>query len=233
MSKFLGEIEKSSSMSLKVVEKFREALKEGQLKVGDKLPPERALAAQLGISRAPLREGLGILSAYGILETKPGEGTFVTDKFAENVFDFLGISDISNKENFMNLLQFRIILEVGSVDMAIKNIDSEEYKKMEFVINKLQKETDKDKIVLIDAEFHEMMIRLTKNQILIETYKMISKLLIKLFSKLMGQGDVRTDIINAHREILNYLKDGEVEKCKNSLRKHIYNNRELIDKYSD
>ncbi|GAA0180980.1 FadR/GntR family transcriptional regulator [Clostridium sediminicola] len=231
MNNFLGEIEKSSAMSLKVVDKFREALSEGELKIGDKLPPERLLAEQLGISRAPLREGLSILSAYGILESKPGEGTFVTDKFAENVFDFLGIGDISNRETFMSILQFRSILEVGCVDEAIKNIDEEIFKKMENNINMLQNETDKDKLVLIDAEFHEMIINLTRNPILIETYKMIYKLLRKLITKLIVHESARQDIFDAHREILNYLKAGEAEECKRAICKHINDNDKFLDKY--
>ncbi|GAA0180978.1 FadR/GntR family transcriptional regulator [Clostridium sediminicola] len=231
MNNFLGEIEKTSAMSLKVVEKFREALSQGELKIGDKLPSERLLAEQLGISRAPLREGLSILSAYGILESKPGEGTFVTDKFAEHVFDFLGIGDIYSKENFKFLLHFRVIMEVGSVDIALKNFNSEACEKMEHMIDMLEEEKDKDKVVLIDAEFHQMIIKLTKNKIIIEIYKMIFKLLKSLITKLIVHVNVRENTISDHREILNYLKAGEAEECKRAIWEHLNNIDVYLDKY--
>jgi GntR family transcriptional repressor for pyruvate dehydrogenase complex len=81
---------KYQSRSQHIVDKFRKAIADGTLQIGDKLPPERDLCVQLGVSRTALREALQILQAYGLVKPTQGGGTHVTDKFSENVFDFLG-----------------------------------------------------------------------------------------------------------------------------------------------
>ncbi|MBL6918751.1 MAG: GntR family transcriptional regulator, partial [Gammaproteobacteria bacterium] len=62
-----------------VVRQVEELILEGALKPGDRLPAERTFAAQLGVSRPSLREGLQILSARGLLNTRRGGATEVTE----------------------------------------------------------------------------------------------------------------------------------------------------------
>ena len=70
--------EERKTFSRKVVEHIRDLISTGRLKPGDKLPPEREFAQQLGVSRTALREAFKSLSLMGILEIKQGEGTFIS-----------------------------------------------------------------------------------------------------------------------------------------------------------
>lgn len=230
MDVFIGRIEKTSR-SLKVVEKIRQALAEGKLKIGDKLPNERELALQLGISRASLREAISIMSAYGILESKPGEGTYVTDKFAENMFEFLGFNNISNKENFRHLLHFRKILEVGSVDLIIENFNSEAEKELEELVFKFQKEEDINMAVTYDAEFHVALINYANNPIMVEIYKMIHKMLVSLIEILLKQTEVQLRASSDHMQILNYLRAKDSLSCKKAISEHLTNIEAFLEKY--
>lgn len=230
MDELIGRIEKTSR-SLKVVEKFRQALSEEKIKIGDKLPNERELSIQLGISRTSLREAISIMSAYGILESRPGEGTYVTDKFAENMFEFLGFNNIRNKENFMHLLHFRKILEVGSVDLVIENLNPAAEKNLEELVLKFQKETDPDKAVLYDAEFHAALINYTNNPIMVEIYKMIYKMLLSLIEILLKHPEVQTSACSDHAEIMNYLKARDSQNCKRAIEEHLSNIEMFLEKY--
>ena len=62
-----------------VVRHVRALIERGELKPGDRLPPERELAVQLGVSRPSVRAGLRSLAAIGVLQTRHGAGTFITD----------------------------------------------------------------------------------------------------------------------------------------------------------
>ncbi|MDK2798842.1 MAG: GntR family transcriptional regulator, transcriptional repressor for pyruvate dehydrogenase complex [Clostridiales bacterium] len=230
MKNILGEIEKTSR-SQQIVEKFKQALAEGKLKVGDKLPPERELAHQLNVSRTSLREAIRILSAYGILESNPGEGTFVTDRFTESVFDFLGFSGMLNKEKFKYLLQTRNIIETGSIDIAMEHFNDDMCVNMETLANKLKEETDLEKLGLLDAEFHEMIVEMTQNPILIKIYKMIFKMLLSGTSKVISYPNARQIAIKDHKKIIDYFKNRQKEECKQALQNHLKATEELIEKY--
>ena len=58
-------------------EKIQDAIEKGGLKVGDKLPPERALAETFGVSRNSVREAIRTLSEQGILKSRHGDGTYI------------------------------------------------------------------------------------------------------------------------------------------------------------
>ena len=62
-----------------VVNSIRAMIRKGELKVGDKLPKEADLAREIGVGRSSLREGMKILAAYGVVEPRQGEGTFIVD----------------------------------------------------------------------------------------------------------------------------------------------------------
>jgi GntR family transcriptional repressor for pyruvate dehydrogenase complex len=64
----------------RVVDAIRRNIEQGHLKRGDQLPPERELALQLGVSRPTVRAGLRSLVTMGVLESRHGFGTFITDR---------------------------------------------------------------------------------------------------------------------------------------------------------
>ena len=73
-----------------VVNYVKDALRAGKLHVGDRLPKEADMAKELGVGRSSLREGMKIQAAYGVIESRQGEGTFVVDHCAQNFSEFLG-----------------------------------------------------------------------------------------------------------------------------------------------
>ena len=75
------------SAPMQVMRAIRDAIRRGELKEGDKLPPENELAKQLKVGRSSFREGMRLLSAYGVVEIRQGEGTFIINKTAEQGFD--------------------------------------------------------------------------------------------------------------------------------------------------
>ena len=66
-----------------VVSHVRALIERGALKPGDRLPPERELALQIGVSRPSVRAGLQALSAMGVVTARHGAGTFITDRTAD------------------------------------------------------------------------------------------------------------------------------------------------------
>ena len=68
------------SAPMQVMRAIRDAIRRGELKEGDKLPPENELAKQLKVGRSSFREGMRLLSAYGVVEIRQGEGTFIINK---------------------------------------------------------------------------------------------------------------------------------------------------------
>lgn len=226
----IGEVKKTSR-SLQIVELFKNALAEGKFKIGDKLPPERELAEFLGAGRSSLREAISILSAYGIVEARQGEGTFITDKFVENVFDFLGFTNVTNAQNFVDLMQMREVFEAGSVKHVLANITAADLDIMEYYVERFEKAATHEEKAEFDVKFHEHLIQCTRNPLLIRVYTMSLKLLYSLIDQLFLHDEVQASALHSHQSIVAALKMGDAEASRTAIVTHLEHVNDFIKKY--
>ncbi len=141
-------------------------------KPNEKLPNEHELSAQLGISRATLREAIKLLAAKGILTIKRGSGTFVSP-LEDQTADVFGVTYLKDKVKLINSwFEFRLILEPSCIRLAIQNGTPQELqeiidsaKRME-ALNTLEKDVQKEAIIKEDQLFHIAIATATHNDII-------------------------------------------------------------------
>jgi GntR family transcriptional repressor for pyruvate dehydrogenase complex len=147
---------------------IQKAILDGWYKPGDRLPPERSLADEYGVSRAILREAVKHLSGIGLVRTEPQSGTYVTDYGQEASLEFLVYllenNETLNPEIFLSLLDFRELLETGAASRAALKSDED------FILSlndnlKLMRAAAGDVELLTsrDYDFHRMIIGKTGN----------------------------------------------------------------------
>jgi GntR family transcriptional repressor for pyruvate dehydrogenase complex len=88
-------------------------IRDGSLNPGDRLPPERQLAEEFGVSRAAVREALSALGLMGLVEVRPGEGTFVRAVTEEALVSPMALLLAMERDEAMGLemLEIRAALE--------------------------------------------------------------------------------------------------------------------------
>lgn len=107
-----------STVPGQVIEQIKELLVKGELKRGDRLPPERQLADMLGVSRPSLREALRALEYAGMLETRVGEGIFVADGDSIMMNNLLMLHLIKQYA-LEEMIEVRKVLETSNVRFAV------------------------------------------------------------------------------------------------------------------
>ena len=126
----------------------------GTLKKGDKLPSERDLVNQLGVSRSGIREALSALQMIGFVESRHGEGNFIRENFEESHIDpflFIFMLNGSNKEQ---ILELRRVIEVETVALAARKVTDEEIDELEECLDQLIEAEDEEVKVKYDKKFH-------------------------------------------------------------------------------
>ncbi len=99
----------------------------GELQAGDRLPAERALAAQLGVSRNSLREAVAALTEMGVLEARHGDGTYLTTLDPRALFESMGFAvDLMRTAHLPDVLAVRRTLEAFATGLAASVISDEE-----------------------------------------------------------------------------------------------------------
>ena len=122
-----------------VTEQIINLIVSGELSVGGKLPSERVLADEFEVSRSSIREAFRAMEIVGIIEVKPGGGTYVTDFNIAPFMNTIAPLLIRNVDIKEDLMAFRIMLEGETVKLAAKVHDDECLKAIDDA-NKLMEE---------------------------------------------------------------------------------------------
>jgi len=131
---------------------------EGSLKSGDRLPPERELAAELGVSRPSLREAIQKLASKGMVTSRQGGGTYVTDALESSFFDPWQDMMGSYPNLREDMLEFRRMLEGQAAEWAAERATDADLQRLDQSFSALQAafESDNtDKRSDADIAFHQ------------------------------------------------------------------------------
>ena len=215
----MEELRRVSASDL-VVKGIRSKIQRGELKIGDCLPPEFELAKELGVGRSSLREGIKILTAYGVVESHQGEGTFITDRVAENFFDFMGF--FPSKENYAALLELRRILEVGNLLAVYDKIQPKTMEELERYV-RVFKEKHKSIAEYVEADygFHCVLLSISHNPMIDQINKMISNMRRELLFSLFTEEQVIQEAYEEHSKILEGIRAKDSQMCMSAMYQHI------------
>lgn len=146
---------KSTRIYQEIVRQVKGMIAEGRLKSGDQLPPERDLAEKFVVSRTSVREALRALESLGLVEIRPGEGTFVREVSIETLIEPLALIMVSQREAIGELFEARRLLEPTIAALAAARATPEEIHEMERILEQQAKEIAAGKTGLAeDAAFH-------------------------------------------------------------------------------
>jgi GntR family transcriptional repressor for pyruvate dehydrogenase complex len=209
-----------------VVSIFRDRFETGDLKPGDRVPPERELVDQLGVSRAVLREALRVMEVKGILENVPGEGRV----FVNNDFMHLErINDQLRQSAVLEVLDARMGVECRTVELAAERATAKEIKAIRSFIRPrgpsiIEPRDNFD----ANGNFHLAIAAAAKNAVLHALLRML----------LILRGDVhRIDLLNAaayeksfrdHEGIAKAIEKGSANEARELMRLHIESTKAIV-----
>ncbi|HLI37568.1 MAG TPA: FadR/GntR family transcriptional regulator [Streptosporangiaceae bacterium] len=149
-----------------IVEQIRLLIRQGQLKPGDRLPPERDLCERFGVSRVTVREALRMLESSGLVEIRVGArgGAFVTaptsDRVGEGLADLLSMAVVSAAD----ITEARMILEIGMVPLVCDRATKEDLADLETLCERARAALRSGEYSMsMSAEFHIRVAQATHN----------------------------------------------------------------------
>lgn len=155
-----------------------------EITVGDGwLPPERELAAKLGVSRPVVREATKRLELQGLLEVKHGVGTKVVDKLHKPLNGSLSLLIPDDQERLRQLMQVRFMIEPENARLAAEHATTAQIRKLKQALKKLAEADGYNDAVEADMTFHRELAVASSNQ--------IAALLLHSLSDLMQTGLTR------------------------------------------
>ncbi|MDB5251035.1 MAG: FadR family transcriptional regulator [Flaviaesturariibacter sp.] len=205
-----------------IIRQIKELLVSGQLKPGDKLPPERKLSEQFGVGRTHVRDAIRKLEFYGILKTRPQSGTFVASigitALGNLIADVLKIDSPS----FVSLVETRVLLETASVTLACERRTHEDIIQLELSLNNyLDKAGLGIKAVEEDLMFHLTIADLSKNKALKSLLLIIIPDIIANYSIFKVCDTVTNKALSEHKALFDCIREGDGERGARIMKEHL------------
>lgn len=216
--------ERNGTTAEEVVARLREKIHNGELKLGDRLPPERDLAKQLGVSRPTLRAGIRSLAAVGVLKSKQGAGTFVVQDDASPALDsnplrlLASLHGLSSAEMF----EARLLLEMAITGLAAERATSEHLAALAEELAEMFATLDEPEEYLVhDMRFHQLIAAASGNRIITALMNMVASILFDVRSKTVHRAHDLKESAEMHRQIFRSIREGNIEAARNAMRDHL------------
>ena len=207
-----------------VVQRIRAQVAKGVLKKGDKLPPERQLAEQLGVSRLAIREALRSLENAGFvsLQRGPKGGAFIQgggdEKLTELMQDMLDLGTIP----LSDLTEARLVILDSVTRLACKRATEEELDNIEENVRKNEEvleSSDREERLAHAAEFYIRLVAATKNKVLM----MVIKSLTDIVRLTLSQIEIfpSRELTQSRRLVMQQLRMRNPDKAAEEMRSHL------------
>lgn len=211
-----------------IVDSILKYIRDNDLKPGDRLPSERALAERFGVNRATLREAARILSIVNIIEIRQQGGMFVAKPGSSSRFDYFKLCMQSGQISMAEIFETRLIMEVECIALAAANITDEQLDALEGIISSVSI-YDPTGFAKADEALHGIIYAATGNralQLLMQTVSMWT-VVSRKFSNSFE--DVRRIVHSDHEAIYLALRNRDVERCRECMRQHILHLQKIQD----
>ena len=216
-----------------VIDHVRGQVLSGNLKPGERLPGERELAEQLGISRNSVREGLRILENMGVTSSTHGAGHYISLNFDEPMTETLSLIYTMKGMGRDDLTQFRWCLEREAMHLAV-DYASEQQKILigRHLEELLKAETEKERYEH-DMALHMTLIEASRNDYLITTYRALTNVIesyIPVFRGKIIEGMRSNDKLeDAHRMLVMGVVNSDLRTGLEGLNRHFEYIRQFRD----
>jgi GntR family transcriptional repressor for pyruvate dehydrogenase complex len=216
----------------RVVDEIQHMIIEGTLEAGMKLPGERELADQVGVSRTVIREAIKTLHAKGLIDLRQGVGTFVRAINGEQISGPLTMLLRTNGITLENLHQVRIILEVEIARVAASEATGAEIARLQELLTESERVMDDPGAFAEgDAAFHHALAEFSHNPLLVMLLDSIGGLMRDVRISVSKYPDLFRLIVPDHREILESVKAKDPSRAQQAMRHHLENARKIQELY--
>ena len=216
------------TVAVDAVQRIVEMIRLGPYTPGDRLPSERALAERLKVSRTSIRDALRRLQTMGLLESRPGLGTFVKEPTSAVIQASLVPHILGNPAKLRKLFEVREIIEVEAATRAAERATDSQVESIQHWAEAVETSIASNDMIgrtLADVEFHRQIVIATGNEVLVDLIDSMAGLLRELRAEGVKILGMTPEVIADHRAIVGAIAAHDVQAARQAMQNHLNNVR--------
>lgn len=203
---------------------FAEQIFDEKLKKGDKVESDRVLAVKLNVGRSAVREALKVLDIMGILDIRPGQGTYIRNDERNFFVVPLSWSLFLNGGQTDNIITIRNLLEVKAAQLAAVCASQESIMKLHEIshqIHQAYREKNYKDFLDVDLQFHGWIAKASGNEVIYSMTQTIRSFMKRISgSGMVDEGQLK-EIYEEHQKITGFILTGDGEKAAMAMEEHL------------
>lgn len=212
-----------------VAQQIQRLIVDGALKPGDKLPPERELAARFAVSRGSVRDAIRTLELVGLVVPRQGEGTVVADVSPEAVVMPIASVLSRKRELIAELLEIRKMIEPALAARAAVRATPEEIARLEDLLRRQREKIVRgESAVEEDTEFHYVIALAARNGVVRRVIDVLMRLLRETRARSLQTHGRPQRSLAGHKRILEAIKRRDPEAAERAVRQHVEQIEEIV-----
>lgn len=217
--------------------RIKEQITNGSWRAGERIPSEHKLCETLGVSRVTVRNAIHRLMGVGLLETRHGDGTFVTDLSPAIAVQLLTPSFLLGEHSVREVLEFRAVIEVGSAALAAANATEQDLAMLQDLVQKMRAgQNNYRAYARWDLQFHRQLASASHNAMIVKVEELLGDMLETTFSTIL-KATGRPLEIERHEVIVRHVANGDAQAARTETQllmdRFMENVRKEIDSIED
>lgn len=217
----LGQLPSGTPVS-EVARRLLELFTSGSIEPGTRLPPERQLSESLGVGRSAVREALAALEILGIVDVRPGSGTYLRGTASELLPQTLRWGLLIGERNTGELLELRSGLEIYVARLAAIRADDAAKAALSAQLERMRVGThDLKKFAAADREFHQGLANAAGNAALIDMLHVVRSLLQVYADRAVSSEDEAEAAVVEHDRIFRAIQSSDDDAAASAMAAHM------------
>jgi GntR family transcriptional regulator, transcriptional repressor for pyruvate dehydrogenase complex len=222
LSAALGGSIPSTTAVAEVARRLMDYFTSDAIQPGDRLPPERQLAASMGVGRSAIREALAALELLGVVTVRPGSGTYLRGRASELLPQTLSWGMLIGAPKTRELIEVRHGLEVQAARQAAASIDAEALEVLTGHLAEMESnKTSFDRFVAADMRFHQAIAAAADNSLLDDLLQSIRSLIRVWVERALNDSTHAQLSCDEHRAILSALSTRNSDQAAAAMSVHM------------
>ncbi|MCD8021157.1 MAG: FadR family transcriptional regulator [Clostridiales bacterium] len=207
-----------------VFDYFSGKILSGELKINDRIPPEREIAEQLNVSRNSIREVMHMLEMNGFLECRQGSGNYVRCEPLAYMTTFLNMVMALKDIDYAEVYHIRMGYETVALKLAMDQASEEEIESMREILQQMDQIADPRESAKLDVAFHRCLVDASHNRLLVLYSSMLGDLMDQFIEdfhvKIMDEQRSAELLRRSHWNIYDAVVDKDFSAGSAAMRKH-------------
>ncbi|MBQ1597268.1 MAG: FadR family transcriptional regulator [Lachnospiraceae bacterium] len=216
---------KSERIYKTLMDSILEALKNGTLNPGDRLPPERKWAEEMKVSRSAVREAVRALEMIGLVSCRQGGGTFINENYRLTMFQPMTISHRLNHGTLSDIQEYRQCLEIQAAKLAALHATDEDIRILESLVRKMNRADNTYEGSIYDRNFHSKIAEISGNCLIRDSLASVEALLDEIIDdvrSIIFQSARNTRLLHdQHQQIIDSLRNHDAASAGKYMSEHM------------